>query len=92
MEWPKCPWDRQKQPSSVFYRHTDCKLKKGLFGKDSPSRDHLMFNYMQLETPQQPSQTGHQNLRQTAVAGAEFPFGLQVQKFKPRTVYTHTPR
>lgn len=54
-EWPKCRWDRQKQSFSVFYRHTDCKLKKGLFGKDSPLRDHLMFNYMQLETLQSSS-------------------------------------
>lgn len=52
MEWPKCPLDRPKQSSSVFYRSTDCKLKKGLFGKDSPLRDHSMFNYMRLETLQ----------------------------------------
>lgn len=45
-EPPKCHWNRQNQSFSVVYRHTDCKLKKGLFGKVSPLRDRLMCNYL----------------------------------------------
>lgn len=71
MEWSKCHWNKQKQSCSVFCRHTDCKLEKGLFEKDSPLRDHLMFNYMQLETQQSSSQPNRASKSQIdTVAGA----------------------
>lgn len=91
-EWPKCHWNRKNQSFSVFYRHTDCKLKKGQFGKASPLRDRLMCNYlMQSETPRSSSPAKrHQNRRQIQWLVQSFLWRFRCKNSNPGRLYSHT--